>query len=93
MSTTVRIREADKRTLDELQAKLTLATGQRVPLEEVLHRVLAVAREEEERILGAPRRLTEARKREIQGLAGVITLERDERSIDEILYGGPEGPA
>ena len=42
MPTTVRIRDEDKRALDRLQARMTLARG-RVPLEEVLHRALAVA--------------------------------------------------
>lgn len=95
MSTTVRIREADKEVLDELQARIRLETGERVPLEEVLHRVLDVAREHEDELTGRypPPDLTEEQKEKIRDIPtdfGEVTREED---IDEILYGGEDGPA
>lgn len=91
MSTTVRIREDDKRKLDELQARLTLTTGQRVPLEEVLHRVLQVAGQEEDRILDRPPEMTEERKQELDSLTFDLGHPTREEEIDDILYGGREG--
>lgn len=95
MSTTVRIRDEDKRVLDRLQARITLETGEKLPLEEVLHRVVSVAEAHapELTIDDTPPDLSEERKEEIASMGvhtGVRTREED---IDDILYGGPEGPA
>lgn len=94
MSTTVRIREEDKQVLDRLQARITLETGQRPSLEEVLHRVVELAEGHEGELIleDEPPELTEEEKEQILSISyslGRVTREED---IDEILYGDPEGP-
>jgi hypothetical protein len=90
MATTVRVQDEDKGVLDTLQARYLLATGQRISLDELLHRVIELAEEHEDEIIleDVPPRLT---RREVEafidrvGDSGVTTHERD---IDRILYGG-----
>lgn len=95
MSTTVRIRDEDKRRLDRLQAKITLETGEKPSLEDLLHRLveLGEAREGELIFQDQPPQLTGEEKEQALSAThdlGIVTREED---IDEILYGGPEGPA
>lgn len=94
MSTTVRIREEDKRVLDELQARITLETGRRPSLEQVLHRVveLAEAHESELVIDDEPAPFSEERKQEVLEARHDLGFPTREEDIDEELYGGPGGP-
>lgn len=95
MSTTVRIREEDKERLDRLQAKITLETGEKPSLEEVLHRLveLGEAHEAELVIRDEPPQLTEEQKERILSMGSDLGKTTREEDIDETLYGGPEGPA
>lgn len=94
MSTTVRVREEDKEVLDRLQARITLATGQRPSLEEVVHRIVALAEVHEEEILidDEPPTLSEEDKRRVLDATFDLGYPTREEDIDEELYGGPEGP-
>lgn len=94
MSTTVRIREEDKQVLDRLQARITLETGERPSLEEVLHRVVELAEEQEDELLSddEPPRLTEEEKQHVLDTTFDLGYATREEDIDETLYGGREGP-
>ncbi len=93
MPTTVPIREEDMRRLERLQARIALETEERPSLEEVLHRLLDVAEKHPAAlgILDEPPQLTEEEKERFSStslpLGGI-----DHEKIDEILYGGPDGP-
>jgi hypothetical protein len=95
MSTTVRIREADKQVLDELQARIRLESGERVPLEEVLHRVLDFARDHEDELVDRypPPDLSDEELERIMEISWDFGEETREEDIDETLYGGEDGPA
>lgn len=95
MSTTVRIREEDKQRLDRLQAKITLETGEKPSLEEVLHRLVELAEVHEDELTldeDGPQ-LSEERKQEILSMGQPTGNRTREEDIDDVLYGGPEGPA
>lgn len=51
MATTVRVRDEDKAILNTLQARYTLATGQRIALEELLSRILELAEQHEDELI------------------------------------------
>ncbi|MHB8584873.1 MAG: hypothetical protein ACYDDF_03435 [Thermoplasmatota archaeon] len=91
MATTVRLQDEDKRFLDELQAKILLRTGQRISLDDLLHRLVAVAEEHEDEVIveNESPRLTEA---EIRAALKPIDfgVETSEEDIDRILYGGDD---
>ncbi len=88
MSTTVRVRDDDKRVLDELQAKIRLRSGERVPLEEVVHRLVKVARDHEDDVVGEDRGpdLTEDEIEEIMGLSWDFGIDTSHETIDDELY-------
>lgn len=88
MSTTVRVRREDKAALDRLQAKITLREGERVPLEEVLHRLVELGKRREDEIVGdrGPQ-LTEEEKQRILDLPTDFGIRTSEATIDEELYG------
>lgn len=95
MSTTVRIRDEDKRRLDRLQAKITLETGEKPSLEEVLHRLVELGDKREAELVfqDSPPNLTEEEKDRALAATHDLGTRTREEDIDEILYGGPEGPA
>lgn len=92
MATTVRVRDEDKAVLDALQARYLLATGKRISLDELLHRIVELAEAHEDEIIlddVAPK-LTEEEIAAFHGGigdSGVVTSEED---IDGILYGGED---
>lgn len=94
MSTTVRIREEDKERLDRLQAKITLETGEKPSLEEVLHRLVELGEANEVDLIfeDEPPELSQARKQAILAMGSHTGTRTSEEDIDETLYGGPEGP-
>lgn len=89
MPTTVRVRDEDKAALDALQARYTLATGDRISLEELVGRIVALAEEHEDELVlddEAPALSPE----EIEAFHAGISdwgVETSEEMIDEILYG------
>lgn len=93
MATTVRVRDEDKTALDALQAKMTLATGKRVPLDEVVSRLVELAEAHEDELLlvdeAPPLTPTEIRA----FLAGTSDWgsATNEDDIDRVLYGGADG--
>lgn len=93
MSTTVRIRDEDKRRLDALQARLTLDGGERLPLEEVLARALRVAAAHRGELLEADRapKLDAAAVERLLSLSFDFGFETDESTIDHELYGIDRG--
>lgn len=95
MSTTVRIRDEDKERLDRLQAKITLETGEKPSLEEVLHRLVELGETHEVELTEGDTGLglTEDEKAEVLEATYDLGTPTREQDIDEILYGGPEGPA
>jgi len=90
----VRIREEDKEVLDRLQATITLETGEKPSLEEVLHRVLEVAEAHEEELVleDEPPNLTEEERERILSTGFSTGRGTREEDIDDVLYGSPEGP-
>jgi hypothetical protein len=92
MSTTVRIREDDKQALDRLQAKITLETGERPSLEEVLHRVVALAEAREDELIvdDEPPELSEEEKQRVLEATHDLGFTTREEDVDEVLYGGAE---
>lgn len=92
MATTVRIQDGDKAVLDALQARYVLATGRRISLDDLLHRIVQLAEEHADSIVledEAPRLTAEEVKAFRRGASdwGVVTREDD---IDRVLYGGKE---
>lgn len=88
MATTVRLRDEDKATLNALQARYTLATGDRISLEELLSRVLELAEAYEDELIlrdDPPQLGTEEIAAFHSGTSdwGVETREED---IDRIIY-------
>lgn len=87
MPTTVRVRTEDKKVLDRIQARMTLAHG-RMSLDEVLHHVIRLAeRHESEMVLDEGPKLT---KKEIAYILSQTFDTRkpsDHSTIDEELYG------
>ncbi|HUR68007.1 MAG TPA: hypothetical protein VM370_02090 [Candidatus Thermoplasmatota archaeon] len=92
MATTVRIQDEDKAILDALQARYLLATGQRISLDDLLHRVVELAQEHEDEIVLDDEAPTLTQKEIKAFLAGAsdwgVTTSEDE--IDDILYGGKD---
>ena len=89
--TTVRVRDEDKAVLDALQARYLLATGDRISLDELIHRLVELAEAHEDEIIlddVAPKLTREERVSFHAGIDwGVETTEDD---IDKILYGGDD---
>lgn len=92
MPTTVRIQDEDKAILDALQARYLLATGKRISLDELLHRLVELAQEHADAIIledDAP----VLSAREVRAfLAGSTDwgIETSEEDIDKFLYGGED---
>lgn len=92
MATTVRIQDEDKAVLDALQARYLLATGDRISLDDLLHRLVELAEEHADAIIledEAPRLTPEEIKIFRKGSSdwGVVTHEDE---IDQTLYGDNE---
>ncbi|MHB8634204.1 MAG: hypothetical protein ACYDBQ_09600 [Thermoplasmatota archaeon] len=87
MATTVRVRDEDKRDLDALQARLVLAEGRRLPLDELMHRVVRVAGAHEGELTeSAPAPSREKVKAFMAG-TGNSGHPANEEDIDAHLYG------
>lgn len=94
MPTTVRLRDEDKAALDALQARYTLATGERISLSDLLGLIVGLAEEHEDEII-LEDRAPELSDEEIAAYLDASTdwgVETSEEMIDEVLYGG-EDPA
>lgn len=91
MGTAVKVDEAAKDRLEELQAEIRLRTGENVTQQELLSRLITDAYESREAVIESFREssvpLSDAdrdRLREARFSSGVET---DEEDIDEVLYG------
>jgi len=94
-SETVRVSSHTKRVLEELRARLTLETGRRLSLQELVDAAVAVAarrRNELLRELGLWRPLS---REEAERLLDELTIDADvedvEEDLDRVLYGGGAG--
>lgn len=90
MATTVRVQDDDKAFLDELQARYLLATGKRISLDELIHKMveLVEARVDELILEDRPPKLTE---QEVEAFVSGATdwgVRTSEEDIDRVLYGG-----
>lgn len=95
MSTTVRIKEEDKDRLDRLQAKITLETGEKPSLEEVLHRLVILGQRSQGDLLHADEvsQWSEAEKEAVMSATHDLGFQTSWEDIDNVLYGEPEGNA
>lgn len=92
MPTTVRVQDEDKAVLDALQARYLLATGQRISLDDLIHRLVELAEAHEDELIledEAPHLTPREIKAFRAGASdwGVATSEED---IDRVLYGDEE---
>ncbi|MGQ0535293.1 MAG: hypothetical protein ACT4PT_04395 [Methanobacteriota archaeon] len=91
MSTSVKMRDADKRRLDRLQAELTARFGRKLSQQDLLGRLVAMAEVDKERILGPKRD-----RRHGRSLKALLSLPMSTRrptreaDIDRDLYGGAD---
>ncbi len=95
MAPRVQIGDETEQALHRLQAKIELATGQRPSMQQLLARIIELAEAHEDELVQEDTvpQLSEERKQEILSMGeatGDVTSEED---IDDILYGGPDGPA
>ncbi|MHB8585417.1 MAG: hypothetical protein ACYDDF_06220 [Thermoplasmatota archaeon] len=89
MGTTVRVRDDDKALIVALQTRLRLASGKRVPLEDLVHRIVefAASHEDEWLVPDEAPKLSEAQFRAFFRGASRSAVPTTEEDIDEILYG------
>lgn len=92
MATTVRVQDEDKAILDELQARHLLATGERISLDELVHKIVELAQTHEDEIIleDAPARLAPGELKAFLGGVHDSSLATSEEDIDQILYGGED---
>lgn len=91
MATAVKIDEAAKSRLEELQAEIRLRTGEKVTQQELLTRLIDDAYESREDVIDSFRKstvpLSEAEKDAMREGRICSGVETDEEDIDDILYG------
>jgi hypothetical protein len=85
---TVRVRDEDKAFFASLKAKLESATGQHITLQEVFHRVMALAEEHENDLLpkDSPPKLTPEQIEAFHHGIGSSGGPFREEDVDRILY-------
>lgn len=90
MATTVRVQDEDKAILDALQARYLLSTGERIALDELVHRIVELAEAHEDEIIldDKPPRLSAKEVAAFIGGASDWRVKTSEDDIDRILYGG-----
>ena len=90
MATAVKVGEAAKSRLEELQAEIRLRAGTRVTRQELLTRLIDDAYESRTEIIDSFREstvpLSDAEKRQMQEGRVSSGVETDEDDIDDILY-------
>lgn len=91
MSSSIKIKKADKEKLDRLQAKLTLTLGKKLTQEEIIAYLLELVEKKEkdlfEYILGDWKPLTDEEVNKLMELPEDWGIETKESDIDKILYG------
>ena len=91
MATAVKVDEAAKSRLEELQAEVRLRTGTKVTQQELLSRLIDEAYESREAVIDSFRASTvplTADEKETMNSGRINSgVETDEQDIDEILYG------
>lgn len=85
-ATSVKIRRADKKRLDRLQAELTALRGRKVTQQDVFAEILALA-EREKQQLGGWRPLSKSERSRLMKIPIKTGDRRDEQHIDEDIYG------
>ncbi|MHB8586289.1 MAG: hypothetical protein ACYDDF_10710 [Thermoplasmatota archaeon] len=87
-SSTVKIREADKKRLDQLQATLTVESGEKISLEDLIGRLIQMGMIHRRELRRDPRKPADmAWLESLIFDTGQVTREED---INRELYGGPE---
>ncbi|MFC6875031.1 hypothetical protein [Halobellus marinus] len=91
MATAVKVDEAAKSRLEELQAEIRLRTGEKVTQQELLTRLIDDAYESREAVIdsfrASPVPLSAAEKEAMREGRISSGVETDEEDVDEILYG------
>ncbi|WP_311172573.1 hypothetical protein [Halobellus ordinarius] len=91
MATAVKVDEAAKSRLEELQAEIRLRTGEKVTQQELLTRLIDDAYESREAVIDSFRASTvplSAAEKEAMREGRISSgVETDEADVDEILYG------
>ena len=91
MATAVKVEEAAKSRLEELQAEIRLRTGQSVTQQELLTRLIDDAYASRDDVIDSFRESTvplSAQQKEAMRAGRISSgVETDESDIDEILYG------
>ncbi|OGD48347.1 hypothetical protein A3K69_04195 [Candidatus Bathyarchaeota archaeon RBG_16_57_9] len=90
MSTSIKLSEDAKRTLEKLQARITLATGAKIPQQRLLDTIIRLSADNIDQILEAT---TQARPLTMSQLEALLATPADwgtetrEEEIDQTLYG------
>lgn len=91
VSTTVKISKDYKERLDRLQASLLLATGKKIPLQELLEMLVQLGVDQEttlqERVTGESNAIKPERSSKILKMPSDWGVETSEKTIDKIIYG------
>lgn len=91
MATAVKVDEAAKSRLEELQAEIRLRTGNKVTQQELLTRLIDDAYESRDEVIDSFRERTvplSEEEKELMARGRISSgVETDEEDVDEILYG------
>ncbi|RQG95016.1 hypothetical protein [Natrarchaeobius oligotrophus] len=91
MSTSIKVTDATKSRLEELQAEIRLETGRNVTQQELLERIVTSSYESKDELIDSFRDEFEPLSDEEieQWLSGTVDsgLETKEEEIDDVLYG------
>jgi len=87
MSTSIKVREKDKKEFGRLQSELTLRFGEKITQQELFSRIIELVEHSKESFLNVcilP--LSEEKIEKIRGLQSDWSVVTSEKEIDEILY-------
>jgi hypothetical protein len=90
MSTSIKLSEDAKRTLEKLQARITLATGSKIPQQHLLETIIRLSADNIDQILETTKRAMPLNKNEINTILNTPMdwgTETREEEIDQTLYG------
>lgn len=96
MSASIKLSEDAKRTLEKLQARITLATGSKIPQQHLLDTIIRLSADNIDQILETAKRARPLTGSQLDALLGAPMdwgAETQEEEIDQTLYGNrhPQG--
>jgi len=96
VSTSIKLSEDAKRTLEKLQARITLATGSKIPQQHLLDTIIRLSEDNIDQILKTTKQARPLTRSQLDTLLNTPMdwgAETQEEEIDQTLYGGrhPQG--